>query len=204
MTEITTKLNIELNVELSEAIVDLTSISDLDWQNWFQIWLNVVTSKVELTESDYEASLLLTGDREIQALNLKYRHQDCPTDVLAFATLEDEIPFIDELIDDLEDDLNLDSEDSYPEELDPEDRYSEPVYLGDIAISVPTAMNQALEQGHSINYELVWLAAHGLLHLLGWDHPSDRCLEEMLAEQELLIQALYLDKTFDKSFSIKT
>jgi probable rRNA maturation factor len=188
ITKTTTKFNIELNVEMSPAIADLTSISDLDWQNWFQIWLNVLTSKVELTSSDYEAALMLTGDREIQDLNLKYRHQNCPTDVLAFAALEAEIPMVG-TADDLGDDLDLDWED-----LNAEDRYSEPVYLGDIVVSVPTAMVQASEQGHSINYELVWLAAHGLLHLLGWDHPSDRCLEEMLAEQEFLIQAVRLDK----------
>lgn len=183
-----TKLNIELNVELSDGICDLISITDLEWQNWFQIWLNVLNSKVELTESDYEASLLLTGDREIQALNLKYRHQDCPTDVLAFAALEAEIPY----------DFELDFED------DSDERYSEPIYLGDIVISVPTAINQALERGHSSDRELVWLAAHGLLHLLGWDHPDHQSLKEMLLEQESLIQALCSDRTLDRISIIKT
>lgn len=168
----TPKLNIELNLELNPAIADHTSIRDQDWQDWFQIWLNLLTSKVEITAIAYEVSLLLTGDEEIQALNFQYRHQDRPTDVLAFAALEADIPS-----------LGI-------ENLDMEGLQSEPVYLGDIIISVPTAICQAMEQKHSTNYELVWLAAHGLLHLLGWDHPDDPSLEEMLAEQDLLIKAI--------------
>jgi probable rRNA maturation factor len=170
---LTPKLNIDLNVEVNNAaIADLTSITMQDWQDWFSIWLNLLTTKVELTDPDYEVSLVLTGDREIQALNNQYRHQDRPTDVLAFAALETEVPT-----------LNFSA--------DFADLDSEPVYLGDIVISVTTAKEQALERGHSINRELVWLAAHGLLHLLGWDHPDDSSLEEMLAEQELLIQAIH-------------
>jgi len=164
---ISLELEIALNVELNSAIADLTTISDQDWQNWFHIWLNLLASKVEMKVKDYEVSLLLTVDQEIQSLNCQYRHQDRPTDVLAFAALEVDIPVNGEFGQNLE-----------------------PIYLGDIVISVPTAVNQALEQGHSTNQELVWLAAHGLLHLLGWDHPDEESLDEMLAEQELLIQAI--------------
>ncbi len=46
-------------------------------------------------------------------------------------------------------------------------------YLGDIAVSVPTARRQAEERGHSARSELLILAAHGLLHLCGCDHESD-------------------------------
>lgn len=164
---VTSKLNIDLNVEISPAIASLASICEQDWQDWFQVWLNLLSFKVEITHTDYEVSLLLTDDTEIQALNLQYRHQDCPTDVLAFAALEADIP-----------------------SLGIEELNSEPLYLGDIVISVNTAISQAQEQGHSISRELVWLAAHGLLHLLGWDHPDAPSLEAMLAEQDLLIQAI--------------
>jgi len=169
---LTPKLNIELNLVLNPAITDLILIPDQKWQDWFQVWLNLLTSKIEMTAAEYEVSLLLTGDEEIQALNSQYRHQDSPTDVLAFAALEADIPS-----------LGI-------EDLDMEDLESEPVYLGDIIISIPTAICQAMEQKHSTDYELIWLAAHGLLHLLGWDHPDDLSLEVMLAEQELLIQAI--------------
>jgi len=46
--------------------------------------------------------------------------------------------------------------------------------LGDIAIAVPTARRQAREMGHSLRVELRVLALHGLLHLLGYDHETDR------------------------------
>lgn len=46
--------------------------------------------------------------------------------------------------------------------------------LGDIAISIPTARRQAREMGHSLRVELRVLALHGLLHLMGYDHETDR------------------------------
>ena len=46
--------------------------------------------------------------------------------------------------------------------------------LGDVAIAVPTARRQAREMGHSLAVELRVLALHGLLHLLGYDHETDR------------------------------
>jgi probable rRNA maturation factor len=54
---------------------------------------------------------------------------------------------------------------------------------------VETAQRQATEQGHGLEIELAWLATHGLLHLLGWDHPDDAQLAAMLAEQRSLLQA---------------
>lgn len=47
-------------------------------------------------------------------------------------------------------------------------------YLGDIAIAVGVAARQARDAGHSLGAELRILALHGLLHLLGYDHETDR------------------------------
>jgi len=66
----------------------------------------------------------------------------------------------------------------------------EPLELGDIVISVPTASRQAAEHGHSLARELLFLASHGLLHLLGWDHPDAHSLAAMLARQEALLAAV--------------
>jgi probable rRNA maturation factor len=65
-------------------------------------------------------------------------------------------------------------------------RTNEPLYLGDIIISVETAQKQA--QGHSLAQELAWLAAHALLHFLGWDHPTEAELLTMLQKQSELLQ----------------
>jgi probable rRNA maturation factor len=54
---------------------------------------------------------------------------------------------------------------------------------------VETAARQAPEHGHDLERELLFLASHGLLHLLGWDHPDEPSLEAMLARQEQLFLA---------------
>jgi len=91
-----------------------------------------------------------------------YRHKDQPTDVLAFAALETDSV------------------------LPPELLAVEPLYLGDIVISLDTAERQAQAEGHSLLHETIWLTAHGFLHLLGWDHPDDQSLEAMLTQQGAL------------------
>lgn len=139
----------------------------LPWEQWFQRWI----SDLQPTFSpiaQYELSLRLTTDAEIHDLNHQYRQVDRPTDVLAFA------------------------------ELDTEDSLSDPIwrelplYLGDLVISVDTASRQAAERQHSLEHELAWLAAHGLLHLLGWDHPDEEQLGHMLQKQDELLSQIGL------------
>ena len=139
---------------------NLKMVESIPWMLWIQSWLGSMNLDTEST--DYELGLRLTSDRQIQELNCQYRSMDKPTDVLAFATAGDEIII--------------------PPEV------AEPIYLGDIIISLDTAVKQATEQQHSIVIELAWLASHGLLHLLGWDHPDDNSLELMLKRQGELIQ----------------
>ena len=64
---------------------------------------------------------------------------------------------------------------------------NECIELGDIVISVPTAIRQAKDNKIDLFRELRWLATHGLLHLLGWDHGDEESLEKMLLIQEQLI-----------------
>jgi probable rRNA maturation factor len=118
----------------------------------------------------YELTLRLTDDAEIRTLNYQFRQQDRPTDVLAFAALETALP-----------DYSC---------LGAEGLAAEPLYLGDVIISVTTATRQAKTEGHSLTTELVWLAAHGFLHLLGWDHPDEESLQAMWAQQAQLLQQI--------------
>nr|WP_157464542.1 rRNA maturation RNase YbeY [Crocosphaera chwakensis] len=143
-------------------------ISCQTWKNWFQIWGNSLLSYLPIA-SHYELTLRLTGDQEIQSLNAQYRHKNQPTDVLAFATLEENFPKIT----------------NQPEFL-------EPLYIGDIVISIETAEKQAQKEGHTLNRELPWLASHGFLHLLGWDHPDEQSLQKMLQQQETLLKIIGL------------
>lgn len=145
------------------------------WDNWFRRWLELLGQELPPAAA-YELSLRLSDDLQIQALNSRYRYQDKPTDVLAFAALEVNCPQPDEA-------------------LLPSNFYGEsllPLYLGDIVISVETARSGAKNQGHSLEIELATLAVHGLLHLLGWDHPDSESLGKMLARQETLLQAVDL------------
>lgn len=156
-------------------------ISTDDWETWFQAWMATLHPALPPTyqslNQQYELSLRLTHDAEIQSLNAQYRHKDQPTDVLAFAALEVEYPEVTDL-----------------EDLDPgaEEVLESPLYLGDIIISVETAQQQALQQNHSLQQELLWLATHGLLHLVGWDHPDDESLAAMLHQQGQLLQSVGL------------
>ncbi|HEY9846140.1 MAG TPA: rRNA maturation RNase YbeY [Candidatus Caenarcaniphilales bacterium] len=139
-------------------------ISETTWQAWFQCWLEILQPGISPNHT-YELSLRLTDDTEIQQLNAQYRQQTQPTDVLAFAALEVDYPQFEGLSD-------------------------LPVYLGDIVISIETAHQQAAERHHSLETELAWLACHGLLHLLGWDHPTEECLTQMLNQQDRLLAAI--------------
>ncbi len=144
------------------------SISTSTWEYWFHKWLEALQPEMP-PASAYELTLRLTEDREIQVLNAQYRHKNKPTDVLAFAALEVNSP-----------------------QLPPEIQLSMPLYLGDVVISVETAYRQAQQQGHSLQTELAWLATHGLLHLLGWDHPDEESLRGMLNQQEILLETVEL------------
>ncbi len=143
-----------------------SAIEEDKWRSWFEKWLSLVDHNLD-SEKEYEISLILTDDQEIQQLNYQFRRQNQPTDVLAFAALEDEFP-------------TSDTVDSIP--------------LGDIIISVETAKKQAQSQQHSLQVELAWLASHGFLHLLGWDHPDDQSLIAMLTEQQKLLYGVGFDQ----------
>ncbi|HJL19470.1 MAG TPA: rRNA maturation RNase YbeY [Sandaracinaceae bacterium LLY-WYZ-13_1] len=104
-----------------------------------------------------ELSVLLCDDATIHALNRDFRGKDRPTDVLAFAMREGE-----------------------GGEL-------HPGLLGDVVISVDTARRQATERGRPIVAEVTFLLAHGLLHLLGFDHRTRAEERRMSARTDALI-----------------
>ena len=156
---------IQLEVIVQDEVADFATStdrpSDEQWEAWLNTWLiylNPTTSPI----GAYELALRFTDDQRIRALNAHYRNIDKPTDVLAFPVVETNVPNVEAL------------------------RQQIPIYLGDIVISVDTAQRQS--SPHPLNHELAWLAAHGLLHLLGWDHPNDAALMTMLQQQQALLQ----------------
>lgn len=108
-------------------------------------------------------TLLLTDDTRMRQLNQDFRGKNKPTDVLSFPA-GDSSPAIRDML----------------------------PYLGDIAISMPVARNQARASGHTLIAELQLLAVHGVLHLLGYDHvlPEDKV--RMWSAQEEMLNLLGL------------
>jgi probable rRNA maturation factor len=147
-------------------------VPDCTWENWFQRWLEILNPDLPPALS-YEIGLRLTNDAQIQELNAQYRQQNKPTDVLAFASLETDFPQSEEML------------------------ASQPLYLGDIIVSIDTAIRQAQQQEHSLTTELAWLTAHGLLHLVGWDHPDEESLTEMLKQQVILLDGVSINIDFN-------
>jgi probable rRNA maturation factor len=211
------------------------------WHERLSSWLNDLQAELPeaLRSESYCLGLQLVGDASIAALNQDWRGKSGPTDVLAFAALDDDLegappmplpaqlqgagaagqaedPGEDDQ-DGEEGDDNGDGEgddedrdedaDGEGDEDDDEDTDEDteddaeaadgadwdPAFgaleLGDIVISLDTAARQAPEHGHSLERELLFLASHGLLHLLGWDHPDDASLAAMLERQERLLAA---------------
>jgi probable rRNA maturation factor len=107
-----------------------------------------------------ELSILLCDDLIMRGLNRDYRKRDRATDVLAFAMRE-----------------------------------GEPIagsgagVLGDIVISLPTAARQARANGCELRTEITSLLAHGLLHLLGFDHQTAPTERRMRARTDALVAA---------------
>jgi probable rRNA maturation factor len=143
-----------------------------------------------------DVALSLVDDETIHALNKEYRGIDSPTDVLSFSMLEaspDELEILygdeddddDELDEERSDNENDSEDDQDDDEDEEEDDFPEP--LGDIIISIPTAIAQSQEYGHSIEREIGFLFVHGFLHLLGYDHQDEAAEKQMFAKQEQVL-----------------
>lgn len=115
-----------------------------------------------------EVSVTFVDDETIRQLNRQYRHVDQPTDVLSFP-LEGDFP-------------------------GPREDSDVPLLLGDIVISVPRAVEQAEAYGHSLDRELGFLATHGFLHLLGYDHEDEQEETRMFQRQEEVLASLGLNR----------
>jgi probable rRNA maturation factor len=117
-----------------------------------------------------ELTLVVTGDEEVQALNLQFLGEDHPTDVLSFPSAEEA------------------SEPGRPVFITAPDAEPEAAaYLGDILIALPFARRQAGDLGRELRAELRLLAVHGTLHLLGYDHAEPEEEAIMWARQDAIL-----------------
>ena len=97
-------------------------------------------------EGPAEVSVSFVNNEQIRELNNEFRHKDAATDVLSFPLGENGVYDINE--------------------------ETGAYQLGDVVISVPKAMEQAEQYGHSLQREMGFLTVHSMLHLLGYDHEA--------------------------------
>ena len=105
-----------------------------------------------------EFNIIIVDNERIHEINREYRDVDRETDVISFA---------------MEDNMDVEYEDFR--------------LLGDIYISIDKCYSQAEEYGHSKVREICFLATHGILHLLGYDHMNEDDEEKMFKLQNELL-----------------
>lgn len=113
----------------------------------------------EKFEKDAEVSVSFVSNNEIKNLNKIYRNKDSVTDVLSFPLTGDDGSV----------------------EINPE---TGAVLLGDVVISLETAVKQAKNYGHSLEREVGFLTVHSMLHLLGYDHETSPLDQQIMHEKE--------------------
>jgi len=122
----------------------------------------------EYKKLNFKVNIVITDNIGIKNINSKYRKINEATDVLSFPMLE-----------------NYDGILKYEiYEIEPE---KNELFLGDIIISYERAIEQAKEYNHSYEREVAFLLTHGMLHLLGYDHDSDKREKIMREKQEILL-----------------
>ena len=110
-------------------------------------------------------NIIFVSNEEIHEINKEYRNIDRVTDVISFALEDNE-----------------------------EETFSEYRLLGDIYIAIDVAYDQAIEYNHSREREVCFLATHGILHLLGYDHMTIEEEKEMFEKQEELLKEYEINR----------
>lgn len=140
--------------------------------NLKQVIMAVVDTIARIKElpEKTELSIMLVDNDYIKELNLMYRGKNEPTDVLSFAMNEmtDEEPGFD-----VPGDVNM---------------------LGDIVVSLEQAKAQSIEYEHSLEREVGYLIVHGMLHLLGYDHKSERERKVMRDIEKQIMKEIKLER----------
>ncbi len=114
--------------------------------------------KFEKFTDDAEVSVSFVDNDEIRQLNNEYRQKDSSTDVLSFPLGENGVY-------DINNETNA-------------------YLLGDVVISMETALKQSQIYGHSLEREIGFLTVHSMLHLLGYDHETDKLEARKMREKE--------------------
>ena len=118
-------------------------------------------------------------------MNRKFRQIDRPTDVLSFPNLLEPGRTNMQLITDKLDKI------TFASEINPENGT---IFVGDICICKSVVFKQAKEYGNTKLREIVYMAVHGLLHLLGYDHMTDDDKAVMREMEEKIMKKVHLER----------
>lgn len=132
--------------------------------------------KIEGFNQNVEISIVLMSNSGIRKINYAYRNINKPTDVLSFPMLEKADGTI---VNPQKGDYNVENG---------------VLILGDIIISAEKALEQSVEFGHSLYREIAFLVAHGMLHLLGYDHSNELERELMHNKEENVLDNIGLSR----------
>ncbi|GAA6514469.1 rRNA maturation RNase YbeY [Merdimmobilis hominis] len=127
-------------------------------------------------EGPAEVSVSFVNNEQIRELNNEFRHKDAATDVLSFPLGENGVYDINE--------------------------ETGAYQLGDVVISVPKAMEQAEQYGHSLQREMGFLTVHSMLHLLGYDHEAGGLEALRMREKEETVMSK-LGLARDQSYTMQ-
>ncbi len=147
-------------------ICDNIMLPPCDTDEMMRIVTDTAETALKLFDKNASATIMLTDNDSIREINREYRGIDSATDVLSFPALE--------TVDD-----------------------SDPVcdaFIGDIAISLERALEQSEAYGHSLMREIAFLTAHGMLHLLGYDHMTKEDEAVMIDLQKQIMTEMRLTR----------
>ena len=138
--------------------------SESSWFN-YRRYIQAICERTHMVlnlDKAYTFSIILMDEKDIHVINRDYRQIDRPTDVISFASNDEDVLVVG------------------GEELE----------LGDIFINIRAIRSQAEDYGHSLKREFSFLVTHGLLHLLGYDHMDKKEEEVMFKLQEEILSEI--------------
>lgn len=142
----------------------INQTTEKSW-NHYRFYVDLIarkTTKLLHITKRFQFSVILVSKETIHEINRMYRNIDSETDVISFASM---------------DSVSIQVKESTLE-------------LGDIFINVDAIRTQAKEYNHSLKREFSFLVAHGLLHLLGYDHMTKHDEEKMFTLQEEILDGI--------------
>ena len=142
---------------------------------------NILPENITVEDFDFYLNVSFVDEETIRTLNRENRNIDSVTDVLSFPALDMELGKFSDLAEyDFTPTFDYEKTD-FDEELDEPSQDKDYILnLGDVIICVERAIEQAEEYGHSLTREITFLALHGLLHVMGYDHEESRSTEELM------------------------